>query len=374
MRILLITAVCVGIAALATAACVLSYSAIHAFAQEAGVPARLARAVPVMVDAMLVVALAATLALRGAGLPSRLLAWVILLAVLAAGAGADAMRADGRTLPHHVAALTVAVVPWALLLLAFVLLLAMLRYARLRRQVGGGRRVLAAASAIPDLGAIPAYASIPAQATFPGQAAFPAQVTRPMPVPLELPPRPVPEPLTHALPEAASPSESEAASPLEAAPRQTAWQPEQDAVSPVTDSLWDRLAGPRWEALETYQRSAVPDAGLPPGPGPQPHSDQADSDLAPDSDQPLDSDLAPDSDRAPGSDPPPDGPGDDEALDQVPAATSEADARGLDTPGLETPGLDAFSSAPISADGHEDPDMPVFHRLWSSPTPPTGQS
>ena len=48
---------------------------------------RLARGYPLIIDAMLVIVLAAVLALRGAGLPSRLVAWISLLAVLVAAAG-----------------------------------------------------------------------------------------------------------------------------------------------------------------------------------------------------------------------------------------------------------------------------------------------
>ena len=141
VRILGMAAVCVGIAALAGGTFVLSYSGIHALALHAGITPRLARGYPLLIDAMLVVVLAAVLALRGAGLPSRLLAWTTLLALLAAAAGADALHAVGRRLPRHVAAVTAAVLPWVLLFLAFALLLAMLRHARLRR--------LATAPALP---------------------------------------------------------------------------------------------------------------------------------------------------------------------------------------------------------------------------------
>jgi hypothetical protein len=126
-------AVCVGLAALAGATFVLSYSGIHALALHAGIAPRLARGYPLLIDAMLVIVLAAVLALRGAGLPSRLLAWTTLLAVLTAAAGADALHAAGHRLPQHVAAITAAVLPWVLVFLAFALLLAMLRHARLRR-------------------------------------------------------------------------------------------------------------------------------------------------------------------------------------------------------------------------------------------------
>jgi hypothetical protein len=133
LRVLGMAAVCAGLAALAGGTFVLSYAGIHALALHAGIAPRLARGYPLLIDAMLVIVLAAVLALRGAELPSKLLAWSTLLAVLAAAAGADALHAVGRRLPRHVAAITAAVLPWVLLFLAFALLLAMLRHARLRR-------------------------------------------------------------------------------------------------------------------------------------------------------------------------------------------------------------------------------------------------
>jgi hypothetical protein len=133
MRILGLAAVGIGVAALAAATFVLSYPAIHVLALRGGVAPRLARGYPLLIDAMLVIVLAAVLALRGASLPSRLLAWGTLVAVLCAAAGADALHAAHRKLPQHVTAITAAVLPWVLVFLAFALLLAMLRYARLRR-------------------------------------------------------------------------------------------------------------------------------------------------------------------------------------------------------------------------------------------------
>jgi hypothetical protein len=135
LRILALAAVWLGLAALAAATFVLSYSAIRAVALEAGIAPRLARGYPLLLDAMLVIVLAAVLALRGAALPSRLLAWLTLLVVAAAAAGADALHAAGRRLPHQATAITAAVLPWVLVLIAFMLLLAMLRHARLRRTV-----------------------------------------------------------------------------------------------------------------------------------------------------------------------------------------------------------------------------------------------
>ncbi len=128
-----LAAVCVGLAALASATFVLSYPGIHAVALQAGISPRLARGYPLLLDAMLVVVLAAVLSLRGAGLPSKVLAWLTLLALLGATASADALHAAKDKLPVRAAEITAAVLPWVLVLLAFVLLLAMLRHARLRR-------------------------------------------------------------------------------------------------------------------------------------------------------------------------------------------------------------------------------------------------
>lgn len=133
LRMIALAAVWLGLAALSAATFVLSYSAIRAVALQAGIEPRLARGYPLLLDAMLVIVLAAVLALRGAGMPSRLLAWLTLLVVVAAAAGADALHAAGRRLPHQAAAITAAALPWVLVLIAFVLLLAMLRHARLRR-------------------------------------------------------------------------------------------------------------------------------------------------------------------------------------------------------------------------------------------------
>jgi hypothetical protein len=132
LRLLALAAVAVGVILLAAAAFVLSYSGIHAVALSAGVSPRLARLYPLIFDAMLVVACSAVLALRTAGLPSRCYAWVSLLALLAAVAAADAVNATGTKLPHRPTAAVIAVIPWALVLIGFGLLLAMLRHARKR--------------------------------------------------------------------------------------------------------------------------------------------------------------------------------------------------------------------------------------------------
>ena len=133
LRLLGLAAVSAGVLLLMAAAFVLSYTGIHALALSAGVSPRFARIYPGIFDAMLVVACAAVLALRGAGLPSRCYAWLTMLVLLAAAAGADTLHAMNTKLPHKPAAAAAAIIPWALVLLGFGLLLSMLRNARLRR-------------------------------------------------------------------------------------------------------------------------------------------------------------------------------------------------------------------------------------------------
>jgi hypothetical protein len=155
---------------------VLSYAGIHAVAQQGGIQARYARGYPLLIDALLIIVLAAVLALRRAGLPSRILSWLALLVLLVAAAGAEALHATGRTLPRDAAAITVAVLPWLLVLITFVLLLAMLRQARLRRLARGARTRPAAAH--PDVDARgrppqapPSATPLPAQTPHPRNSA-----------------------------------------------------------------------------------------------------------------------------------------------------------------------------------------------------------
>jgi len=136
LRLLGLAAVVAGVLLLAAGAFVLSYAGIHAVALSAGVSPRLARLYPMIFDAMLVVGCAAILSLRGAGLPSRCYAWLTMLVLLVAAAGADTVHATGASLPHKPTAAAAAIIPWALVLIGFGLLLAMLRQARLRLAAG----------------------------------------------------------------------------------------------------------------------------------------------------------------------------------------------------------------------------------------------
>lgn len=186
LRSLAFAAVIIGVLVLAAAAFALSYSGIHAIALAAGVSPALAKLYPVIFDAMLVIAAAAVLSLRTASFATRCYAWLCLLLLLFAAAGADALHATGNSLPHQVAAATVAIIPWALVLLGFGLLLVMLRHARLHR----ARPAQARADAVPRTAAPPATAALPvpvpaaaAPPTAAPPAAAPATAAPPVPVP-----------------------------------------------------------------------------------------------------------------------------------------------------------------------------------------------
>jgi len=100
LRLLALTAVVIGLMLLAAAAFVLSYAGIHEVALSAGVSSRWARLYPLMFDAMLVIACAAVLALRGAGVPSRCYAWLSMLTLLAAAVTGLLVALAGGPLPH----------------------------------------------------------------------------------------------------------------------------------------------------------------------------------------------------------------------------------------------------------------------------------
>jgi hypothetical protein len=130
LRAAALTAVIAGVVLVAGAAFVLSYQGIHQIARDAGVSPELARLYPVILDAMLVMSCAAALALRTAGPWTRLYVWTCLILLLAAVAAGNALYAMNISLPAQPTRAVVAVLPWALLLMGFGMLLAMLRHWR----------------------------------------------------------------------------------------------------------------------------------------------------------------------------------------------------------------------------------------------------
>ena len=138
LRLIALIAAIAGVVVLAAAAFVLSYGGIHKIALSAGVSPSVARIFPVIFDAMLVVSCAAVVSLRSAGWWPRTYSWLTTLALLVVVAAADAAHATGTHIPRKPAAATVAILPWALLLLAFTLLLSMLRQFRRTRAAAAG--------------------------------------------------------------------------------------------------------------------------------------------------------------------------------------------------------------------------------------------
>ncbi|HYB88034.1 MAG TPA: DUF2637 domain-containing protein [Streptosporangiaceae bacterium] len=147
LRLAALTAVIAGVVLVAAAAFLLSYEGIHQIALQAGVSATLARLYPLMFDAMLIVACAATLALRSAGWGSRLYVWACLLVVLAAVAAGDALHATGVRLDGQPARAAIAIIPWVLLLMGFGIWLVMLRHWRRVRAAGAATGAAAAGRA-----------------------------------------------------------------------------------------------------------------------------------------------------------------------------------------------------------------------------------
>ena len=377
LRILAVTAVCLGVAALAAATFVLSYAGLHEVARQADVAPRLARGYPLIIDAMLVIVLAAVLALRGAGWPSKLLAWITLLAVLAAAAGADALNAAGRKLPVKSAKITAAVLPWVLVFLAFLLLLVMLRHFRLRRQAGGRGQVVPPAEAGAHGPPVAPRLSAP-------RAPAPEVYGRPA---LDLPARQ--PPIVPGI--AARPAEraSAAAEPAHAQFSELAIDAELSPDDPSSDeadigqaedgapdpagsypAAWPYTAGAAAigpeavgpDALQpeaTEPEASEPEASEPEASEPEASEPEASEATASEANAVAPDDLEPDALATDGLAPDVSEPGDSESDHSDPDdLVPDAGVTGSPSP------------APVTEHEQTDPDMPFFHRMWSAPTPP----
>jgi len=126
-------AVVVVVLALMAATFVLSYPGVHEIVLQAGVSARLARIYPGLFDALFVIACAAAVVLRDARWWARCYAWLVIVLVVAVVGAADAAHAMNVALSHRDLEGVVAAAPWVLVLLAFSLMLTMVRQPRARR-------------------------------------------------------------------------------------------------------------------------------------------------------------------------------------------------------------------------------------------------
>jgi hypothetical protein len=360
LRVLALSAAGLGVCALAAAAFVLSYAGLHAIALQAGVSTRLARGYPLIVDVLLVIVLAAVLSLRGAGWPTKLLAWTCLLVLLAAAAAAGALHAVGHRLPHRPAAITAAVLPWALLLIAVVLLLAMVRQLRLRRAAAAPRWEPQVPPPVSNQPLIPGFA--PAAAAGP-DAASPAPGPSAPTAPNE----------TTETMRLVVPRQVAAANAADAAPAVAAG-PEEAAASPDPDIQAGGMPEPAGATPEpTGGTPEQPSGGMPEQAGGTP--EPAGGMPEPADDEPRESDLAID------AEPVPDDPSSDEApgpgvwsravLEPAEDETSGTAEGPRGEPASGGPASDEPpSDGPSAAEEEPDPEMPVFHRMWSAPTPP----
>jgi Protein of unknown function (DUF2637) len=148
------TAVAVAVLAVAAATFVLSYSGVRAIAITGGVSTQLARVYPGVFDAVLVIACVAAVLLRDARWWARAWAWLVVVVLLAAIGATDMLHAMGYTLRHRPTEGIVAAAPVAAVLLAFSLLLTLLRQTRTGTGPTAGRR-----AANREPGALPAIAA-----------------------------------------------------------------------------------------------------------------------------------------------------------------------------------------------------------------------
>ena len=116
--------------AVAAATFAFSYDGVHAIALLGGMSAQLARYYPGLFDAVLVIACVAAVLLRDARWWARAWAWVVLVVVLAAIGATDVVHAMDYTLRQRTTEGIVAAAPVVAVLLAFSLLLTLLRQSR----------------------------------------------------------------------------------------------------------------------------------------------------------------------------------------------------------------------------------------------------
>jgi Protein of unknown function (DUF2637) len=262
LRVVALIAAVLGVLVLTAAAFVLSYPGIHQLARTAGMSVSLARVFPVIFDALLVVSIAAVLSLHGAGWWRRGYSWLIMLLLLAAMAAGDVLHVLHTHIPGRPAAVTAAVLPWALLLIAFTLLLSMLRQFRQARAATAGEAADQAAPAVPMAGPRigldgllgPAPREI--AAAQPSRAATapvpPAVRTSTVPITRPVPARPVPTSPADTTP-------AEATSADGAADRADTQRVEAEPAAEVRDETAPDVAGPE----ETGQDETGPEAGEP---------------------------------------------------------------------------------------------------------------
>ena len=130
---LIVAGVCV--LAIAAGAFAFSYPGVRDLALTAGVSPHLARFYPLLFGAVLIVACAAVITLRGV---LRAYAWLAALVIIGAIGTADTVHVLSITVPKRPLEATIAIAPWVVLLTGLTLLDAMIRRAPSRRTGAAG--------------------------------------------------------------------------------------------------------------------------------------------------------------------------------------------------------------------------------------------
>ena len=215
--------VALAVIAVAGATFVFSYDGVHAIALVGGVSDQLARYYPGLFDAVLVIACVAAVMLRDGAWWVRLWTWLVIVIVLGAIGVTDVLHAMDYTLRHRVTEGIVAAAPVAAVLLAFSLLLALLRRPRTPAPAAPPTvpldlPALPAADFAPiALPAAPTVSAAPPLSTAPGDYTAPPLPTAP---PLTTaPPLPTADTLAepHGAPQVAAPQETPSTTEAEAA-------------------------------------------------------------------------------------------------------------------------------------------------------------
>ncbi len=226
--LLLNLAVLVVVLAMAAGTFVLSYSGVHAIVLQAGVSPRLARIYPGLFDAVFVIACVAAVMLRDARWWARWYAWLVIILMVVVVGAADVVYAIDATLRHRMIEGVVAAAPWVLLLLAFSLMLTMLRQSRVQQ---------APATALAEP-AEPAYLA-PGPAELPEAA--PEPETRGLPIGVWLPqhelePDGVSAPEGGGVPQDEDVPQDETAQPEEPAAAGGVYAPEPEITPDITEA------------------------------------------------------------------------------------------------------------------------------------------
>jgi hypothetical protein len=148
-------AVALIVLAVAAGMFVFSYSGVRALALAAGMSTQLARLYPGLFDAVLVIACLAAIVFRDGRWWARCWAWLVIIVVLAGIGATDVAHAVNYALPHRGTEAAVAAAPIVAVLLAFTLLLTMLRHSRTQ------------AASHPPTQPVPALLPAPADSTAP---------------------------------------------------------------------------------------------------------------------------------------------------------------------------------------------------------------